>query len=403
MPSDPGYSLPGHHSNPWGVPARRPSSTSLLLPVLTLLLAVGLVVGAVVLFVWLRSGTRGVNPDARPRAITARGALTESEQTNIRIYEENSVSVVHITTLVQQADFGRTTVPSGTGSGFIWDDEGHVVTNYHVIQNANAARVTTYDKTTYPAYYVGGIPEKDLAVLYIDAPKSKLRPVVIGTSADLKVGQFAYAIGNPYGLDLTMTRGIVSALGREIESAVEGRVIKNVIQTDAAINPGNSGGPLLDSAGRLIGVNTAIYSKTGSSAGIGFAIPVDEVNRVVPRIISKGNQEKPQREKRTRPGLGIQVASDELARKSAVKSGVAIARVLPGTAAEKAGLVAARVDEDKNVIIGDVIVAIDKQEITKVDDLMAALKKYKIGDEVNVVILRDGQRITKKVTLGSVD
>src|SRR5947199_329294 len=199
----------------------------------------------------------------------------------------------------------RRYVPSGTGTGFVWDDQGHVVTNFHVIQNANSARVTMADKTTYAAWYVGGMPEKDLAVLYIDAPKSKLRPVEVGSSADLKVGQLTYAIGNPFGLDQTMTTGIVSALGREIESVIEDRLITNVIQTDAAINPGNSGGPLLDSSGRLIGVNTAIYSKSGANAGIGFAIPVDEVNRAVTQLIQHGRI--------VRPGLGVVSAEDEIA------------------------------------------------------------------------------------------
>src|SRR5262245_5044533 len=242
----------------WAEPvrSRRPKSTSLVMPVLALVGVVVLVVGVLLVVLAVRPwASRGINPDAQPRAVTPRGALTEIEQTNIKIYKENRPSVVHITTLVQKSNFGSTTqVPSGTGSGFIWDEDGHVVTNYHVIQGANAARVTLSDQTSYRAWYVGGAPEKDLAVLYIDAPKRKLRPIVIGESGNLEVGQLVYAIGNPFGLDLTLTTGIVSALGREIDAVAKGQRITDVIQTDAAINPGNSGGPLLDSAGRLIGV-----------------------------------------------------------------------------------------------------------------------------------------------------
>src|SRR5262249_4419728 len=212
---------------------------------------------------------------------------------NIAIYKTAKPSVVHITSLTVQRDewnFSTQEVPEGTGSGFVWDEGGHVVTNYHVIKDANAAHVTLADHTTWRASLVGAAADKDLAVLRIDAPKDKLVPIQIGSSSDLQVGQMVYAIGNPFGLDLTLTTGVVSALDRQIQSVTK-RTIKNVIQTDAAINPGNSGGPLLDSAGRLIGVNTAIYSPSGSSAGIGFAIPVDEVNRVVPQLIKKGKLE----------------------------------------------------------------------------------------------------------------
>ncbi len=220
-------------------------------------------------------------------------------------------------------------MPEGTGSGFIWDEGGHIVTNYHVIKGADGAHVTLADHTTYRASLVGAAPDKDLAVLHIDAPKDKLVPIRIGNSTDLQVGQMAYAIGNPFGLDLTLTTGVISALGREIQSVTK-RTIKNVIQTDAAINPGNSGGPLLDSAGRLIGVNTAIYSPSGSSAGIGFAIPVDEVNRVVPQLIKNGKVE--------RPGLGVQVAHDQLARELGVQKGAVIVRAFRNSPAAKAGL-----------------------------------------------------------------
>ena len=240
-----------------------------------------------------------------PREVTPRGDLSEIEKTNIDIYKKAKPSVVHITSIALERDewsLNVQEVPEGTGSGFIWDDGGHIVTNYHVIKDAQAASVMLADHTPWRASLVGAAPDKDLAVLHIDAPKSQLVPITIGSSEDLQVGQMAYAIGNPFGLDLTFTTGVISALGREIQSVTR-RSIKNVIQTDAAINPGNSGGPLLDSAGRLIGVNAAIYSPSGGNIGIGFAIPVDEVNRVVPVLIKKG--------KLDRAGLGAQILADQ--------------------------------------------------------------------------------------------
>jgi S1-C subfamily serine protease len=371
--------------------------------------AVGLILGGLFLYQRWWRGNRGYDPNAAPRPITPRGELTPLEKTNVEIYERNRVSVVHITTQVQQSSFfGKGVVPAGTGSGFVWDDEGHIVTNFHVIQDANAARVNITDKdgnkTSYRAWFVGGRPEKDLAVLWVDAPKSLLRKVEVGSSSDLKVGQVVYAIGNPYGLDQSMSWGIVSALGREIDSVIQGRRIKNVIQTDAAINPGNSGGPLLDSAGRLIGVNTAIYSKSGASAGIGFAIPVDTVNEVVPELIRQGKDSKPTapERKKTKPGLGIQVASDDLAQENGVKEGVVIARVLPGTPAARAGLVAARLDEKGNVVLGDIIVGIDETPIRTTKDLFQALNRHRVGETVTVKILRGDEEISKKITLSEV-
>jgi S1-C subfamily serine protease len=390
---------------PWAQPSRRgPSGTSLLVPALTLLAAVAVVVGGLFLFraFRYRSGEPGLDPDAQPRAVTPRGELTQLEQTNIKIYKDNRPSVVHITTLVVSTGLGGTSeVPEGTGSGFVWNDKGHIVTNYHVVRNADAARVTLADQTTWKAWFVGGAPEKDLAVLYIDAPKDKLRPVVVGSSGDLQVGQLAYAIGNPFGLDQTLTTGIVSALDREIESVIKGRRIKKVIQTDAAINPGNSGGPLLDSSGRLIGVNTAIYSPSGSSAGIGFAIPVDEVNQTVTQLIRKGKVDPAKRE--SRPGLGIVPASDESARRLGAPEGVVIARVLPGSAAARAGLVAARRTETGEIDWGHVITAIDGEAIKEVKDLFAILKKHKVGDTVTLDLVRGGQESQKKVTLGKIE
>src|SRR6185369_5769617 len=236
----------------------------------------------------------------------APGQLNEAERATVELFHNAAPSVVFITSLSVRRSafrFNLTQIPRGTGSGFIWDDAGHIVTNFHVIQGGDAARVTLADQSTWDAKLVGTAPEKDLAVLKIEAPRDRLRPIPIGTASDLQVGQHVFAIGNPFGLDHTLTTGVISALGREIESAAR-TPIRDVIQTDAAINPGNSGGPLLDSSGRLIGVNTAIYSPSGSSAGIGFAIPVDVVNRVVPDLIKNGRVPV--------PGIGI-VAADEAA------------------------------------------------------------------------------------------
>jgi S1-C subfamily serine protease len=225
-----------------------------------------------------------------PRAVTTRGPLADDEQSTIELFRTVAPSVVHVTNLTVGRDrYSRDvyTVPRGTGTGFIWDEEGHIVTNFHVIDGASVVRVVLADGSRYDSKRVWGYPDQDLAVIQIDAPKGKLRPIALGTSHDLQVGQRTIAIGNPFGLDHSLTTGVVSALNRQIES-VSGRPIRGVIQTSAAINPGNSGGPLLDSAGRLIGVNSAIVSPSGASAGIGFAIPVDEVNRLVPQLITHG-------------------------------------------------------------------------------------------------------------------
>ncbi|MGH7811140.1 MAG: S1C family serine protease, partial [Candidatus Binatia bacterium] len=248
---------------------------------------------------WL-NGAAINDPRAAPRAVSPRGELMAGEKSIITLFKQASPAVVNITTLGVERDLitlNQYQIPQGTGSGFVWDTTGNVITNFHVILNADAAQVTLSDQSNWRARVVGVAPDKDLAVLKIDAPANKLQAIPIGTSKDLQVGQSVFAIGNPFGLDQTLTTGVISALNREIESVTR-RPIQGVIQSDAAINPGNSGGPLLDSAGRLIGVNTAIYSPSGASAGIGFAIPVDTVNRIVPELIRSG--------KITRPGLGVQ-------------------------------------------------------------------------------------------------
>jgi len=334
-----------------------------------------------------------MKPDAVPRAVAARGNLAEDEQNNISVFKSVSPSVVHITTLATQRGLfptDVTQVPQGTGTGFMWDDQGNIVTNFHVLQNSTGAQVTLSDQTTWKAALVGVFPDRDLAVLRIDAPKEKIKAITVGSSKDLLVGQKVYAIGNPFGLDQTLTTGIVSALNREIESVTQ-RTIRGMIQTDAAINPGNSGGPLLDSAGRLIGVNTAIYSPSGASAGIGFAIPADEVNRVVPKLIRDG--------KLIRPALGIQAAPPELQQALNLTKGVAIVGVVPQGPAHKAGLKPFMRAADGNIVLGDIIVAFGGKPIASLDELLEALERHQPGDTVTVTIARGEQRIDQQLTL----
>ena len=343
---------------------------------------------------WLGGATL-TNPKATPRAVAPRGDLLPEEKLTITLFKQASPTVVNITSLGIERDMftlNQYQIPQGTGSGFIWDNTGNVITNFHVIQNADAAQVTLADQSTYKARVVGVAPDKDLAVLRIDAPTAKLQAIPLGTSKDLQVGQSVFAIGNPFGLDQTLTTGIISALNREIESVTR-RPIQGVIQSDAAINPGNSGGPLLDSAGRLIGVNTAIYSPSGASAGIGFAIPVDTVNRIVTELIRAG--------KVTRPGLGVQVADEQIAQRLNV-TGVLIVDVARGSAAAKAGFQPTRRDNNGRVRLGDVITAVDGKKIETPNDLFLALEKYKVGEFVNVSVLRNDRTVQLKVALEAV-
>jgi S1-C subfamily serine protease len=348
---------------------------------------------------WLWRSHRSSEEGATPRVVTARGDLAGEEKTAIDIFRKVSPSVVHITTLAAQQDlFGMETeqVPQGTGSGFMWDDEGHIVTNYHVIRSAvegqdGAAKVVLADSSTWEAKWARFYPDADLAVLGIDAPKSRLHPIPIGTSHDLQVGQDAFAIGNPFGLDHTLTKGIISALNRQIESVTQ-VPIKEVIQTDAAVNPGNSGGPLLDSAGRLIGVTTAIVSRSGASAGIGFAIPVDEVNRIVPQLIQHG--------KVVHPDLGAQIADDQLAERLGIE-GALVLRVRPGSPAAKAGLRPVQRTDTGQVVLGDVIVAVAGQAVSSKSEYYAALDQHKAGEKITLTVLRGDQRMEISVTLES--
>ena len=334
---------------------------------------------------------------ADPRPVTPRGPLAEDELTNITIFKNGSPSTVNITTVETQRELfsmNVTQVPRGNGSGFLWDDRGHVVTNFHVIQGASGAKVTLADQSQYNAALVGVFPDRDLAVLRIDAPKEKLKPIPIGVSRDLQVGQKVFAIGNPFGLDFTLTTGIVSALNREIDSVNE-RKIRNVIQTDAAINPGNSGGPLLDSAGRLIGVNTAIFSPSGASAGVGFAIPVDEVNRVVPRLIRDG--------KITRPVLGIQTGSQQLQAALRLPKGVAILGLVPNGPAAAAGMQPFRRGRGGDIIVGDILTALGGRPVATLDDMLDALERLQPGDTVTATVLRGGKPTELQVKLGASD
>ena len=343
---------------------------------------------------WLGSASLN-DPRAAPRTVTVRGELFSDERSTINLFRQASPAVVNITAIGVERDLFTLNlyqIPQGTGSGFVWDTNGDIITNFHVIQNADSAQVTLADQSNWKARVVGVAPDKDLAVLRIDAPANRLRPIPIGTSKDLQVGQSVYAIGNPFGLDQTLTTGVISALNREIESVTR-RPIQGVIQSDAAINPGNSGGPLLDSAGRLIGVNTAIYSPSGASAGIGFAIPVDTVNRIVPELIRSG--------KIIRPGLGIQIADDQIAQRLGV-AGILVVDVARGSAAAKAGIQPTRRDAEGRLRLGDIITAIDGKKVESPNDLYLLLEKYKIGDAVNISILRNGKTVQTKVALEAV-
>ncbi|MCK4872885.1 MAG: trypsin-like peptidase domain-containing protein [Phycisphaerales bacterium] len=327
-----------------------------------------------------------------PRAVEPRGDLTPGERATIDLFERVSPSVVYVTNLTLRRDrFSLNTlaVPAGTGSGFIWDQTGHIVTNYHVIEGAQKLRVTLSDQSTWEAKIVGLAREQDLAVLRIAAPADRLPPIPLGTSNDLKVGQHVFAIGNPFGLDQTLTTGVVSALGRTIR-ARNGREIDDMIQTDAAINPGNSGGPLLDSAGRLIGVNTAIQSPSGASAGIGFAVPVDRVRKFIPQLIAYGHV--------ARPIIGVHLVDDRIAHRSGL-AGAVIRSVVEDSPADGVGLRGVREEQDGRTYVGDIIIGVNDDSVTSGEALLRILERYKPGDEVTVTIQRNGDRLTRRITL----
>lgn len=335
------------------------------------------------------------NPNAEPRAITARGDLAADELNTIEIFRENSASVVYVTSISLRRglfSLNAVEIPQGTGSGFVWDKDGRVVTNYHVISDANRIEVTMADQSTWKAALVGAAPDKDLAVLQITAPAQQLTPITIGSSRNLLVGQKVFAIGNPFGLDQTITSGIISALNREI-SGITGRTIRGVIQTDAAINPGNSGGPLLDSAGRLIGVNTAIYSPSGAYAGIGFAVPVDEVNRVIPELIRHGRLIK--------PGLGASLADERVTRKLGI-DGILILHIEQGGPAHLAGL-RPTTQYRGEIVLGDVITEIAGKKVRSSNDIRDVLETFKVGEEVMVTVNRDGKLLEVPIRLAPIN
>ena len=340
-------------------------------------------------------GQRVAVSDVTPRPVTPRGDLGADEKSTIDLFQRTRASVVYINTRERVLDpWTRNlfSIPRGTGSGFVWDGRGHIVTNFHVVAGASEARVRLDDGRDSPATLVGASADHDLAVLRLNVSTSP-SPVAIGTSQDLRVGRKVFAIGNPFGLDWTLTTGIISALDRSLPAQDGGTLIEHLIQTDAAINPGNSGGPLLDSAGRLIGVNTAIFSPSGASAGVGFAVPIDTVNRVVPQLIARG--------KYIRPGLGIAV--DEGLNRTAIErlrvEGVLILRVTPGSPAAAAGLRGVQLAADGSMVPGDIIVAIDGRPVESVARLLARLDDHQVGDSVRLTVLREGRKVEMTVIL----
>jgi len=319
---------------------------------------------------------------------------TDDEENNIEIFKSVSPSVVNITNsrLVRSFyAFNPQEVPQGSGTGFVWNDEGYIVTNYHVVQQADRVTVTLQDGTSYSASAVGVDPDKDLAVLKIEAAEAELVAVRPGDSSLLEVGRKVIAIGNPFGLDTTMTVGVVSALGREIDS-VSRRKIRDVIQTDAAINPGNSGGPLLNSLGQLVGVNTAIYSPSGASSGIGFAIPVNTVKRIVPELIAYGRVQT--------PAMGIrQIPQADYYRRQWGIEGVIVLDIFAGTDPDRLGMRGLTRDQRGRILLGDVIVEIDGQPIRNEDDYADVLERHSAGDTVKVKTVRDNQVLDYEIRL----
>ncbi len=356
-------------------------------------LGLSALIGALIVWGVFAIATRSRNSTSFERKPQPRGDLSGEEQVTIDLFERASTSVVYITSLSVERDaltMNIFEIPQGAGSGFIWDSRGYIVTNFHVIQSAQAAKITLSDQSTWDASLVGVEPDKDIAVLKINTESNPLSPIPIGTSKDLRVGQRVYAIGNPFGFDHTLTTGVISGLGREIKSVTD-RPIQGVIQTDAAINPGNSGGPLLDSSGRLIGMNTAIVSPSGAYAGIGFAVPIDTINRIVPQLIKSGRVNK--------PGLGIRLVESNALRLNGVV-GAIIASVVPGSPAARAGLTPLTRNSGGKIEIGDVIIAIEEAPVEVGDDLLRVLDQYAPGDTITLRVVRGGEERDVKVELG---
>jgi S1-C subfamily serine protease len=325
-------------------------------------------------------------------APVAESGLNPEELATIKVFERVAPSVVNIDTTAMQTNLfsmSVTEVPQGRGSGFVFDKKGPIVTNFHVIENAAKVSVTVKGGHRFEAKVVGAEPDKDLALLKIEAPERLLVPVQLADSAALRVGQRVLAIGNPFGLDQTLTTGVVSALEREIQSRTDRR-IQDVIQTDAAINPGNSGGPLLDSQGRVIGVNTQIYSPSGASAGIGFAIPANAVSRVVPQLIKYGRV--------NRPKLGVRLITDAIAKRNGIE-GVIIDSIEPGGPADKAGLRGLVQTRTGYPAVGDIIVGVGNKTVKSYSDLLDELDNIKPGDDIKITVERGKGGKKETVTL----
>jgi S1-C subfamily serine protease len=400
MPSYEEYGFPGR-------PRRHRDPTRAWPAVLILLIlfvAGGLLIGYFV----FRGDRRAVHdPNAKPREVTPRGERDAFEKERIQVFKDVSPSVVNVDTLrIQRRGYaGLSERALGTGSGFVWDTQGRIVTNFHVVQDtlevsaegavsiraAATVRVTLAEGGSWNAHLVGVAPDNDVAVLQIDAPASALKPIPVGSSSDLEVGQTVYAIGNPFGQSLTFTHGIVSALDREIQSVTD-RPITGVIQTDASLNPGNSGGPLLDREGRLIGVNTAITSPSGGNVGIGYAIPVDAVNQVVTDLIRTGRSPK--------PSLGIVVLRERDTRALGFDKGVMIAEVRPGSAAAKAGLHGFQTDPATGrQAPGDLILAVDGEPVNTIADFQKVMGRMKVQQTITLTVRRGDETKDVKVSL----
>ncbi len=322
------------------------------------------------------------------------GDLLSVETKTIEIYRKAVPSTVNVSNikLARNSFYGEIEVPQGAGSGFVWDQEGHIITNFHVVQGGNSFVITFYnDPKHYKAKLVGTAPEKDIAVLKLLEKPTKLSPIEFGSSKDLLVGQYSFAIGSPFGLDYTLTSGVISALGRKIDG-IGGVKINDMIQTDAAINMGNSGGPLLDSSAKLIGMNTVIFSTSGSSAGLGFAVPADTIRMIAPQLIQHG--------KLIRPGLGIGIVPDSMKERLIQgNKGIIVSYVDVKGSAGKAGIQGMTQDRFGRMYLGDVILSVDGQEVNGLDDIYQVLEKKKIGDTVNVTLRREGKAKSVKVTL----
>jgi S1-C subfamily serine protease len=394
----------------YGFPARprRFREPARTWPALIILLVVFLLGGLLVGYFVFRGSHRDLhNPNAQPREIVPKSEPDAIEKQRIQVFKDISPSVVNVDTLrIQRRGYAGTSERAvGTGSGFVWDTQGRIVTNFHVvrdtlevgsdgsvgIRSTATVRVTLASGSSWNARLVGVAPDNDLSVLQIDAPADQLKPIPVGSSSDVQVGQSVYAIGNPYGERLTFTQGIVSALDREIQSATD-RPITGVIQTDASLNPGNSGGPLLDKDGRLIGVNTAITSPSGGNVGIGYAIPVDTVNRVVTELIRTGRAPT--------PSLGIVVLRDRDTRALGFDKGAMIAEVIPGGAADKVGLHGFHTDPATGrQTPGDLILAVNGEPVNTIADLQKAMSKLQIRQTITLTIRRADETRDVKVTM----